>query len=234
MICTKYSSKLSEKSVFCNKCGNKVANERLEETNSIIKTKTKCFGKIIISGIIISVCILIGIVIYCNMPGQKAKQVANNFMKYMAEQSIKASTLTARSFDFSLVDYTSIDIFSYKLISSERISDKQEEIHTKKYKSQSQDLFFREKDLVKSIYLEDERYKDEYELVLETGDLLIIRSNKYKVKQYMCNYDIIYSDLLGNEKRKIVTIILIEDKHDSNNFKVADLAGLVDLGNILK
>ena len=32
---------------------------------------------------------------------------------------------------------------------------------------------------------------DEYELVLETGDLLIIRSNKYKVKQYMCNYDII-------------------------------------------
>ena len=64
------------------------------------------------------------------MPGQKAKQV-NNFMKYMAEQSIKASTLTARSFDFSLVDYTSIDIFSYKLISSERISDKQEEIHMK-------------------------------------------------------------------------------------------------------
>ena len=111
-------------------------------------------------------------------------------------------------------------------MSCERLTDKPEEIYTKKYKSQSQDLFNREKALIREIYLEDDIKEHEYELVTDTSELLIIRSVKYKVKQYMCNFDVTFSDVLGNEKRKIITIVLVEKEHDTNNFEITDFMGL--------
>lgn len=136
-------------------------------------------------------------------------------------------------FGYDFMDYLGNDVYSYKIATCKKMPDQPEEVIEKKYDNQTQEDFEHDKESSKTTFLDRNIDDGDYSIVCDTDSLLILQSSIYKVRQYYCDFDTVYSDFLGDAKHQIITLIITEDRHNSNRYEVSGILGLKNLHDFL-
>lgn len=149
----------------------------------------------------------------------KAKNTANDFMKYLKEESFyDLSTVSSYSI-VELIDmFTGINVIEYSVKS---VSDEHKTWHTctTQRSEDNPDWFEDDKEVFGWSY-------PDYEVIIDTADEYTIRSKERILSEYTVVYDVQYSNILGNEKRNSLTLVITQKEPDSDEYQVTKAYGI--------
>lgn len=149
----------------------------------------------------------------------KAKNTANDFMKYLKEESFHDLSTISTYSSMDLINmFLGINVIEYNIKS---VSDEYKTWHTcTAQRSEDHPKWFEDdKDVLKSLY-------PDYEVIVDTADEYTIRSKDRILSEYTVIYDVQYSNIRGIEKRNSLTLVITQKKPDSDEYQVTKAYGI--------
>lgn len=158
----------------------------------------------------------------------KAKNIANDFMKYLKEESytdlrkISSSSLIINM----ITEFSGINVINYNRKSVSNENKVKHIITVEKITPSDPDDDFSWEDMFNSQKSAYKKKYPDYEIVIDNSNEFIMQSKDSILSEYTVVYDVQYSNIFGDEKRNSLTLTITQKEPDSDEYQVTEAYGI--------